>query len=81
MDSLLTIGLPQSMASSSSKASGGYHHCHNGLHHVLEELGGYQFHHGALAVRVALVAACLVSLPTVIWHWNASFAALHCLSL
>ena len=46
-----TVFLP-SMASPSSEASGGHHHCYNGQHHVLEELGGYQFHHGALAVRV-----------------------------
>ena len=62
MDSLLTIGMPLSMASPSGEAGCGHDHCRNGQHHVLEKLGGHQFHNGALAVRVALVATCLVSL-------------------
>ena len=73
--SLSTVDLPYSIASPSSEAGGGYHYCYNGQQRVLEELGGYQFYHGALAVRVALVAACLVSLRIV--HWNASFTAYH----
>ena len=64
MDSLLAVNLPQPMASPSSEAGGGRRHCRNGQHHVLAELGGHQFHHGALAVRVALAATCLVSLQT-----------------
>lgn len=64
MDSLFTVDLPQPMASPSSEASGGHCDCRSGQYHVLEELGGHQFHHGTLAVRVALVATCLVSLWT-----------------
>ena len=73
MDNLLTVHLPQSMASPSSEAGGGYHHYHKRQHYVLEKLGSHQFHHGALAMRVALVATCLVSLRTENLHWNASF--------
>ena len=64
------------MASPSSEAGGRLNHCRNGQHHVLEELGGYQFYYGALGMRVALVATCMVSPRTVIWHRNASFTAL-----
>ena len=62
MDSLLAGDLPQPMVSPSIEAGGGRRHCRNGQHHVLAELGGHHFHHGALALRVALAATCLVSL-------------------
>lgn len=64
MDCHLTVDLPQPMASPSSEAGGGHSHCCNGQHHAVEKLGGHQFHHGTLGVRVALVATCLVSLRT-----------------
>ncbi len=49
------------MASRFGEISGRCDHYFHGLHHVLEELGNQHLHHGAVAVRVAVVAARLVS--------------------
>ena len=73
MDSLLAIDQPQPVASSSGEAGGGRRHCRNGHYHVLAELGGHQFHHGALAVRVAMVTTCLVSIWTETQRWTPCF--------
>lgn len=50
------------MATPRCETSSGQHDHRNGQHHVLAELGSDQLHHGPMAVRVYLVATCLVSL-------------------
>ena len=62
MDSFLAIDLLQSLASSASEAGGGLHHHYFARRHAMEKCSGDEFYHGALAMRVYLPPACLVSL-------------------
>ena len=73
MDGLLTVDLPQSMASASSEASGRHHHRRNGQHHFLKKVEGHQFYYNTLTVREAVVATCLVSLRIETQYRSASF--------